>query len=205
MKPLKQGVYSSRTADKFVIRFLQGMREHVKEIADGQHRSMNSQIVAWIEMCLRIHAETGHAPSVDILLDGVQAAKRCAELEAMLKKLMKSGAWYGSAIELEHGVNGNTLYQEVADLLENKSNFSALISQFESLANEMQPGAIMVAQQPKFIPHVGDPLRFDNKVWILDKYEVKADGNAWAHISRGMKNTTKYDCTVVAIEDMAPL
>lgn len=35
MKPLKQGVYSSRVADKFVIRFLEGMRDNIKEIADG--------------------------------------------------------------------------------------------------------------------------------------------------------------------------
>lgn len=156
-------------------------------------------------MCLRIHSETGHAPSVDILLDGVQAAKRCSELEAMLKKLVKSGAWYGSAVELEHGVNGNTLYQEVSDLLENKQNFSALISQFESLANEMQPGAIMVAQQPKFVPHVGDPVRFSDMAWILVRYTVQNDGEVYAELTRGIKGNEGYKNTQVNVNDLKPI
>lgn len=35
----------SRNADKFVIRLPDGMREKIAEIAAGNHRSMNSEIV----------------------------------------------------------------------------------------------------------------------------------------------------------------
>jgi hypothetical protein len=203
MKPLKQGVYSSRVADKFVIRFLEGMRDNIKEIADGQHRSMNSQIVAWIEMCLRIHSETGHAPSVDILLDGVQAAKRCQALEDMLKKLQNSGQWYNSAIEMEHGVNASELYQEVSDLLAGKTNFNALISQFEELAKEMQPAEFFAVA--KFVPHVGDPVRFADMAWILVRYIVQNDGEVYAELTRGLKGNEGYKNTQVNIKDLKPL
>lgn len=51
MKPLKQAVYSSRTADKFVVRFPDGLRERIAKVSESQHRSMNSQIVNWLEAC----------------------------------------------------------------------------------------------------------------------------------------------------------
>lgn len=35
----------SRTADKFVVRMPDGMRERIAEIANGNHRSMNSEMV----------------------------------------------------------------------------------------------------------------------------------------------------------------
>ncbi len=37
--------YGSRTADKFVVRLLDGMRAHVAKAADADDRSMNSLIV----------------------------------------------------------------------------------------------------------------------------------------------------------------
>jgi plasmid stability protein len=49
MKPLKQAVYSSRTADKFVVRLPDGMREKIAEVARQHHRSMNSEIIARLE------------------------------------------------------------------------------------------------------------------------------------------------------------
>lgn len=45
MKPLKQAIYSSRTADKFVIRLPDGMREEIAERAKANGRSMNSEMV----------------------------------------------------------------------------------------------------------------------------------------------------------------
>jgi hypothetical protein len=54
MKPLRQAVYSSRTADKFVVRLPDGMREKISERARLNHRSMNSQIVATLEKDLAI-------------------------------------------------------------------------------------------------------------------------------------------------------
>lgn len=52
MRPVKQAVYSSRTADKFVVRLPDGMREKVAQMAKGHHRSMNSEIIARLEKSL---------------------------------------------------------------------------------------------------------------------------------------------------------
>lgn len=49
MKPLKQAIYSSRTADKFVVRLPDGLREKIAVIAATNHRSMNSEIVMRLE------------------------------------------------------------------------------------------------------------------------------------------------------------
>lgn len=53
MRLLKQeNSYSSRTADKFVIRLPEGMRDHIAEVARHHHRSMNSEIIARLEQSL---------------------------------------------------------------------------------------------------------------------------------------------------------
>lgn len=52
MCPTKQAVYSSRTADKFVVRLPDGMRERIAEVARNHHRSMNSEIIARLEQSL---------------------------------------------------------------------------------------------------------------------------------------------------------
>jgi len=52
MRPVKQAVYSSRTADKFVVRLPDGMRERIAEVARNHHRSMNSEIIARLEQSL---------------------------------------------------------------------------------------------------------------------------------------------------------
>lgn len=49
MRPIKQAIYSSRTADKFVVRLPDGMREKIAEVARTHHRSMNSEIIARLE------------------------------------------------------------------------------------------------------------------------------------------------------------
>lgn len=50
----KQAVYSSRTADKFVIRLPDDMREKIAQLAKDHHRSMNSQIINWLEICIAL-------------------------------------------------------------------------------------------------------------------------------------------------------
>ncbi len=44
--------YSSRTADKFVVRLPEGMRERIADIARSHHRSMNSEIIARLEQSM---------------------------------------------------------------------------------------------------------------------------------------------------------
>ncbi len=51
---LKKNIaYSSRTADKFVVRLPEGMRDRIAEVARDQHRSMNSEIIARLESSLQ--------------------------------------------------------------------------------------------------------------------------------------------------------
>ncbi|NLY13696.1 MAG: Arc family DNA-binding protein [Gammaproteobacteria bacterium] len=55
---LKKNVaYSSRTADKFVVRLPDGMRDRIAEVAKAQHRSMNSEIIARLESSLQQDGE----------------------------------------------------------------------------------------------------------------------------------------------------
>lgn len=198
--------YNSRTADKFVVRLPDGVREKITVASKRLHRSMNSQIIAWLEMCLTIEEETGQTLTADMLRNDTAPSNRTVVLESMLRKLLNSGDWFMSAIELNDDVDGQKLEKEVREILEKGVSYEALIKQFEELADDLNPNAQLVVQaEYRFVPHVGDPIRFDGKVWILNKYEVKDDGNAWAHISRGAKDTPRYDCTVVTIEDMRPL
>ena len=52
MRPMKQAIYSSRTADKFVVRLPDGMRERIADVARNHHRSMNSEIISRLEQSL---------------------------------------------------------------------------------------------------------------------------------------------------------
>lgn len=52
MRLNKQAVYSSRTADKFVVRLPDGMRELIAEVARTNHRSMNSEIISRLKATL---------------------------------------------------------------------------------------------------------------------------------------------------------
>ncbi|MCL5042492.1 MAG: Arc family DNA-binding protein [Gammaproteobacteria bacterium] len=44
--------YTSRTADKFVVRLPHGMRDRIADVAKQHHRSMNSEIIARLEHSL---------------------------------------------------------------------------------------------------------------------------------------------------------
>lgn len=46
MRPVKPAVYNSRSADKFVVRLPDGMRERIADVARVHHRSMNSEIIS---------------------------------------------------------------------------------------------------------------------------------------------------------------
>lgn len=45
----KKPNYNSRTADKFVIRLTDGMRDRVRDASTASHRSMNSELLYRIE------------------------------------------------------------------------------------------------------------------------------------------------------------
>jgi len=56
---MKQVIYSSRTADKFVVRLPDGMRDRIAEVARTHHRSMNSEIIARLEQSMQQEASLG--------------------------------------------------------------------------------------------------------------------------------------------------
>lgn len=52
MIPNNLAKYSSRTADKFVVRLPDGMRSRIEVVAKVNHRSMNSEIIARLKVSL---------------------------------------------------------------------------------------------------------------------------------------------------------
>jgi len=52
MSTARQLTYTSRTADKFVVRLPLGMRDRIAEIARQNHRSMNSEIISRLEQSM---------------------------------------------------------------------------------------------------------------------------------------------------------
>lgn len=52
MRPLKQAIYSSRTADKFVVRLQTECASASPKWPRNHHRSMNSEIIARLEQSL---------------------------------------------------------------------------------------------------------------------------------------------------------
>ncbi|NNJ16989.1 Arc family DNA-binding protein [Pseudomonas putida CSV86] len=67
---------NSRTADKFVVRLPNGMREQVAEVARKNHRSMNSEIIDRLEQSLNTQFE----PAQPILDGSLNAEELKAEL-----------------------------------------------------------------------------------------------------------------------------
>lgn len=74
-KPIKQEVYGSRNADKFVIRLPEGLRTRIQKISNDCHRSMNSQMIVWLEKCVELHenCEEGEV-SLDALKEALEVA-----------------------------------------------------------------------------------------------------------------------------------
>lgn len=75
---MKQAVYSSRTADKFVVRLPDGMRERIAEVARNHHRSMNSEIIARLEQSLLQEGALGD--DLDMRLDSPELSLHEREL-----------------------------------------------------------------------------------------------------------------------------
>ncbi|MEZ1440138.1 Arc family DNA-binding protein [Pseudomonas shirazica] len=75
-------VKSSRTADKFVVRLPDGMREQIADIAKGNHRSMNSEIIARLDLSIE---QDKHGDLTVRTL--AQVTRRCEELEQELAQI----------------------------------------------------------------------------------------------------------------------
>lgn len=59
----KPAPFNSRTADKFVVRLPEGMREQIADVSKVHHRSMNSEIIARLESSL---AEESQSAAIQV-------------------------------------------------------------------------------------------------------------------------------------------
>ncbi|HLV16006.1 MAG TPA: Arc family DNA-binding protein [Pseudomonas sp.] len=82
--------YKSRTADKFVVRLPDGMRDKIAEAATTNERSMNSEIVGRISRTFHDDAER------QIIIDSMhhlnrQLTQAYEEIERLRAELAKAG------------------------------------------------------------------------------------------------------------------
>lgn len=66
---LEPGSNDSRTADKFVVRLPDGLRERISEKAKANHRSMNNEIVARIDGSLDLERKYEEMRQLNTLLN----------------------------------------------------------------------------------------------------------------------------------------
>lgn len=82
---MKPALYSSRTADKFVVRLPDGMRERIADVARNHHRSMNSEIIARLEQSMLQESALGddlnmHLDSPELSLHERELLQRFRQL-----------------------------------------------------------------------------------------------------------------------------
>lgn len=77
--------FTSRTADKFVVRLPDGMREHIADVARQHHRSMNSEIIARLEHSLLDLPTLPEQPSRQMLNDKQLDALSHPERDMLLR------------------------------------------------------------------------------------------------------------------------
>ncbi|MBB2496490.1 Arc family DNA-binding protein [Aquipseudomonas ullengensis] len=87
MRPMKQAIYSSRTADKFVVRLPDGMRERISDVARNHHRSMNSEIIARLEQSLVQEDSLGD--DLELRLDSPELSLHERELLQRFRQLSR--------------------------------------------------------------------------------------------------------------------
>ncbi len=76
MQSTQPAIYSSRTADKFVVRLPEGMRARIAMVARGQRRSMNSEIIARLEQSLHQDEQTGSLSTASLQSSEISASER---------------------------------------------------------------------------------------------------------------------------------
>lgn len=84
---MKQATYSSRTADKFVVRLPDGMRERIADVARNHHRSMNSEIIARLEQSMLQEGSLGD--DVELRLDSPELSLHERELLQRFRQLSR--------------------------------------------------------------------------------------------------------------------
>ena len=91
--------YNSRTADKFVVRLTDGLREKIAIFARDHHRSMNSQILVYLTVCVALE-EKGIAITEENVMDAMKEAESAQQMRRMQgePEKLKAPAREGQAI-----------------------------------------------------------------------------------------------------------
>jgi plasmid stability protein len=84
---MKQALFSSRTAEKFVVRLPDGMRERIAEVARNHHRSMNSEIISRLEQSLFHEGMIGE--NSPLLANSAELAPHESELLQRFRQLSR--------------------------------------------------------------------------------------------------------------------
>lgn len=84
---MKQAIYSSRTADKFVVRLPDGMRERIADVARNHHRSMNSEIIARLEQSMLQESSLGD--ELNVSMDSPELSLHERELLQRFRQLSR--------------------------------------------------------------------------------------------------------------------
>lgn len=85
-------VSTGRDSDKFMLRFPEGMRERIAEVAKANGRSMNSEIVSRLEQSFQFES-SGSLLAVQPSAEALDARlKQLSEAVAEVAELMKRGA-----------------------------------------------------------------------------------------------------------------
>jgi hypothetical protein len=84
---MKPALYSSRTADKFVVRLPDGMRERIADVARNHHRSMNSEIIARLEQSMLQEGTLGD--DLNMRLDSPELSLHERELLQRFRQLSR--------------------------------------------------------------------------------------------------------------------
>lgn len=194
--------YSSRTADKFVLRLLDGMRQEIKDISDTTHRSMNSEIISWLEMVLEVHKQTGVIPNLDSLRSTAQLEAHNRLMRALFQRLLEAGSWHHSAVEFDsfdHHVDGEQFEKEIKEILaqpkaiptqllaqqplEISEHNSVTFDKLEVLIKALPRayGPDLLPPNPQFIPQEGMPVFVSNvgrngvvrHIWIGGDHKIQ--------------------------------
>lgn len=110
--PGLQSPASSRTADKFVMRLPDQMRDQIKTISRQNRRSMNSQVIEALDTHFRL-IEMGHGPLLQNLLTGKSAGDVGSSVDRPALRLrvgepavFEGAAWIVESLE----VRSNLVY-----------------------------------------------------------------------------------------------
>lgn len=105
---------SSRTADKFVVRLPDGMRDRVAQVARKHHRSMNSEVISTLSLHLQL-IDMGYGQHLESLLKGDLSSEMLAPAPTSVPMRAGDPVTYNGALWIIESLEakGNMLYANI--------------------------------------------------------------------------------------------